>query len=301
MQSQVIRPNDRAPLRLTDVLIEGARRLLAGGIESARLDAELLLGHLLGKSREELLIDARISLSEGQRQSYERLLTCRLEGEPAAYIIGCQEFWSREFRITPAVLIPRPETECLVEIALKLAINWREPLRILDLGTGSGAIAIALGCELPQAEIFATDISAAALDLAQMNADVNGVAANIHFLEGDLYGALAETQGKFHLIVANPPYIRRGDMAGLPPEVGRWEPRNALDGGIDGLDYYRRLAAESFAYLRPDGAVIMEIGADMANPVKALFCEARADVEIYPDYSGRDRVVVARPGTAAKN
>jgi len=301
MQSQAIPLNDRAQLRLADVLIEGARRLLAAGIESARLDAELLLGHMLRKSREGLLSDARLALGESEQRRYQDLLARRIEREPVAYITGRQEFWSREFHVTPDVLIPRPETECLVEIALKLKDDWRETLEILDLGTGSGAIAVALAGELPTAEIFATDISLAALTVAQPNAVENGVAANVHFLEGDLFGALAETGSQFHLIVSNPPYIRRGDMAGLPPEVGRWEPRCALYGGIDGLDYYRRLAAESFAYLRPHGAVIVEIGADMADPVKALFCEARANVEVYPDYSGRDRVVVARPSAAAKN
>jgi release factor glutamine methyltransferase len=301
MQSQAILLNDRAPLRIADVLIEGARRLHASGIESARLDAEILLSHLLYRSREELLIDGRISFSEEQQQIYDRLLQRRLEREPVAYITGRQEFWSKEFQVTPDVLIPRPETECLVEIALKLADHWCEPLKILDLGTGSGAIAVALAAELPRAEIFATDISPAALTVAQMNAAKNGVATTVHFLEGDLFVALAETRGEFHLIVFNPPYIRRDDMAGLPPEVGRWEPRSALDGGIDGLDFYRRLAAESFAFLRPDGAVIAEIAADMADAVKALFCEARAKVEVYPDYSGRDRIAVARPGVAAKN
>jgi release factor glutamine methyltransferase len=301
MESQVIPPNDRAQLRLADVVIDGARRLLAAGIESARLDAELLLGHVLHESREGLLSDARLALGENEQQRYQHLLARRIEREPVAYITGRQEFWSREFRVTPDVLIPRPETECLVEIALKLAGDWREPLKILDLGTGSGAIAVALAGELPTAEIFATDISPAALTVAQLNAAENGVPANVRFLDSDLFGALAETRGKFHLIVSNPPYIRRGDIASLAPEVGRWEPRSALDGGIDGLDYYRCLADESFAYLRPDGAVIMEIGADMADAVKALFRKARADVEIYPDYSGRDRVVVARFRGATKN
>ena len=301
MQSQAIRLNDNSALRVADVLIEGARRLLAAGIESARLDAEVLLGHLLCRSREELLIDGRIPLSEEQQQTYDGLLQRRSEREPVAYITGRKEFWSKEFRVTPEVLIPRPETECLVEIALKLAGTWREPLKILDVGTGSGAIAIALAGELPGAEIFATDISPAALTVARLNAAENGVAVKVHFIEGDFFGALAETGVKFHLLVSNPPYIRRGDIAGLPPEVGRWEPPCALDGGVDGLDYYRRLAAESFAYLRPGGAVIVEIGADMADPVKALFCEATADVEVCPDYSGRDRVVVARLRATTKN
>lgn len=300
MESQATPLNDRASLRVSDVLIEGARRLLAAGIESARLDAEVLLGHSLRKRREQLLADARLPVRKDEEQVFHCLLARRIKREPVAYITGRQEFWSKEFRVTPAVLIPRPETECLVEIALKFATDEREPLKILDLGTGSGAIAVALAGELPRAEVFATDISPAALTMAQMNAAVNGVMASVHFLQGDLFGALAETGGDFRLILSNPPYIRSDDIAGLPPEVG-WEPRYALDGGIDGLDYYRRLAAESFAYLSRDGAVIVEIGADMGETVKALFCEAGAHVEIYSDYSGRDRVVVARPGAAARN
>lgn len=301
MESQATPLNDNSPLRVSEILIDGARCLLAAGIESARLDAEVLLGHLLQKKREQLLTDARLPLSNDEKQMFHCLLARRIEGEPVAYITGRQEFWSKEFRITPDVLIPRPETECLVEIALKFASDWREPLKILDLGTGSGAIAVALAGELPNAEIFATDISSAALTVAKMNAVENRVAATVRFLEGDLFGALAEMRGEFHLIVSNPPYIRRDDMAGLPREVGRWEPRSALDGGIDGLDYYRRLAAESFAYLRPGGAVIIEIGADMADAVKALFSEAGAGIEVYPDFSGRDRIVVARLTASAKN
>lgn len=302
MESQATPLNDNSPLRVSEILIDGSRRLLAAGIESARLDAELLLGHLLQKSREQLLSDVRLRLGNAERQRFYRLLERRIEGEPVAYITGHQEFWSRNFRITTDVLIPRPETECLVEVALKLADDWRETLKILDLGTGSGAIAVALAGELPCAEVFATDISPAALIVAQVNAAKNGVADNVHFLQGDLFGALAEARGEFHLIVSNPPYIRRDDMARLPREVSRWEPRGALDGGLDGLDCYRRLAAECFVYLRPDGAVITEIAADMADAVKALFSEAgAAGVKVYPDYSGRDRIVVARPAASRKN
>ncbi len=300
MENPAIPLNDRAPERVAEALLAAARRLLAGGIESARLDAELLLGHALGKSRAELLRDARQALGQAERQSYQVLLARRLEREPVAYITGRQEFWSRELRVTPEVLIPRPETECLVESALRIAGGRRAPLHILDLGTGSGAIAIALAAELPQAEIFAADISSAALCIARLNAAANGVAARIHFLRGDLFGALGPSAEKFDLIVSNPPYIRSGDLADLAPEVSRWEPRGALDGGSDGLDFYRRLAAESFAHLSPGGAVVVEIGAAMGDQVKSLFAGARAGVEIGRDYSGRDRVVVARPG-AAKN
>ena len=279
MENQTTPANNAMPRRVSQVLLTGARRLLAAGIESGRLDAELLLGHVLGMSREQLVIGASMPLSQEQWQSYESILLRRLDAEPTAYITGRQEFWSKNFCVTPDVLIPRPETECLVEIALKLAAGWHEPLRILDLGTGSGAIAIALAGELPKAEIFATDISHAALIVARQNAAMHGVAGQIHFLQGDLFEAIRKVGAKFHLISSNPPYIRRGEIAELAPTVSRWEPRGALDGGPDGLDYYRRLAAVAMDYLLPNGAVIVEIGADMGVSVRALFADAAACVD----------------------
>jgi release factor glutamine methyltransferase len=295
MENQTTPTNEAVPRRVSQVLLTGARGLLAAGIESGRLDAELLLGHVLGMSREQLVIGASMSLSQQQWQEYESILLRRLAAEPTAYITGRQEFWSKDFRVTPDVLIPRPETECLVEVALKLAAKWPEPLRILDLGTGSGAIAIAVAGELPKAEIFATDISHAALVLARQNAARHGVAGQIHFLQGDLFEAIRKVGAKFHLILSNPPYIRRGEIAELAPTVSRWEPHGALDGGPDGLDYYRRLAAEAIDYLLPNGAIIVEIGADMGASVGALFANAATgiDATIDQDYSGQDRIVVA--------
>jgi release factor glutamine methyltransferase len=296
MENQTTPANKAMPRRVSEVLLTGARRLLAAGIESGRLDAELLLGHVLGMRREQLVIGASLPLSQEQWHSYESILLRRLDAEPTAYITGRQEFWSKDFCVTPDVLIPRPETECLVEVALKLAADWHEPLRILDLGTGSGAIAIALAGELPKAEIFATDISHAALMVARQNAAMHGVAGQIHFLQGDLFEAIRKVGAKFHLILSNPPYIRRGEIAELAPTVSRWEPRGALDGGPDGLDYYRRLAAAALEYLLPNGAVIVEIGADRGVSVRALFANAAAcvDATIDQDYSGQDRIVVAR-------
>lgn len=295
MENQTTPANEAVPRRVSQVLLTGARGLLAAGIESGRLDAELLLGHVLGMSREQLVIGASMSLSQQQWQEYESILLRRLAAEPTAYITGRQEFWSKDFRVTPDVLIPRPETECLVEVALKLAAKWPEPLRILDLGTGSGAIAIAVAGELPKAEIFATDISHAALVLARQNAARHGVAGQIHFLQGDLFEAIRKVGAKFHLILSNPPYIRRGEIAELAPTVSRWEPHGALDGGPDGLDYYRRLAAEAIDYLLPNGAIIVEIGADMGVSVRALLANAATgiDATIDQDYSGQDRIVVA--------
>ena len=284
-------------MRLSEVLREGAHRLLAGGIDRAALDAELLLGHALELSREQLVLAAGKVVSSSQLRAYERLLARRCAHEPLAYITGRREFWSLDFHVTPAVLIPRPETERLVEIVLQLAgeLPSGQRLRIVDIGTGSGAIAVALASELAGADIFATDISAAALAVAAENAASNRVAGKIEFVHGDLLDGLPADR-PFDLIVSNPPYIRRAEIDALEPEVSRWEPRGALDGGLGGLDYYRRIATGAFNYLRPNGAVAVEIGAGMGEAVAVLLKDNAgcAAVAIYDDYAGTDRVVVAR-------
>ena len=277
--------------------MEGVRRLLGAGIDSARLDAELLLGCALGLSREELILAAANNISVAESNRYEDLLIRRVNREPLAYITGKQEFWSLDFLVSRDVLVPRPETEILVELALgHLAeANDRELPRILELGTGSGAIAVALATELPQAQIVATEISPAALAIARQNASRNGVV--MRFLQGDLFSALdQELENYFDLIISNPPYISRDEISTLDAEVSRWEPRAAVDGGIDGLDFYRRIAEKAPAYLRQTGAVAVEIGAMMGSVVLALFknSAAYADVQVHQDYSGRDRVVIAR-------
>ena len=295
-ESQPIQTLEGAPPRISAALLEGTQRL-SGAIDSCRLDAELLLGHVLGMTRAQLVVAANSRLSRAQREQYEALLARRFRREPVAYITGRQEFWSLDFDVTPDVLIPRPETELVVEIALKLAADLRasQPLRVLDMGTGSGAIAIALASELPRAQICAADCSIAALTVARRNAVRNGVADAIHFLQSDLFAGLGHLKDRFDLILSNPPYIRRSEIAQLEPEVSRWEPRGALDGGADGLDCYRRIAAGAFDYLSPNGATIVEIGADMNASVTALFVSAgAADAQVYQDYSGKDRVVVAR-------
>lgn len=301
-ENQPIQTIESAPPCVLAALLEGTRRL-SGAIDSARLDAELLLGHVLKMTRTQLVVAANSRLGYVQWECYEAVLARRLRREPVAYITGRQEFWSLDFDVTPDVLIPRPETERLVEIALRLAAELRVggPLRILDLGTGSGAIAIALAWELPGAEVWATDISPSALAVAWRNAARHSGADRIHFLQSDLFADI-DVEDRFDLIVSNPPYIRRGEIAQLEPDVSRWEPRNALDGGVDGLDYYRRIAGKAFDYLSPGGATAVEIGADMGLSVTALFAGTGAvDARIFQDYSGRDRVVVARRRSGFSN
>lgn len=280
---------------LREVLSNGALTLVTAGIASARLDAEVLLGHALTLTREEIMLAGDLRLLPEQVRRYNECLLRRLRREPIAYILGRQEFWSLDFEVAPDVLIPRPESERLVEIALDLARKYKS-VRILDIGTGSGAIAVSLAKELPASMIWATDVSGAALKIAGGNTRRSGVADRIHFLHGDLFAPVDEAAGRFDLIVSNPPYIRSAEIDALQPEVSRWEPRGALDGGVDGLDFYRRIASQAFPYLAPHGAVALEIGADMGKEVANIFAEVAnyANVTVYRDYADRDRVIVAQ-------
>ena len=297
MENQRIEPTDAPARRISSVVQQAARRLLSAGIDTGFLDAEVLLCHALGTTREQIVLTANGLLSDSELRAYEALISRRVAREPTAYITGVREFWSQSFHVAPGVLIPRPETELLVEIALRLALELgsTRPLRIVDIGTGSGAIAVALASELAEAEIFAIDLSAAALEAAKGNASRNHVAGKIKFLRGDLLAPLQVHQ-QVDLIVSNPPYIRHDDIDRLEPEVRCWEPRSALDGGWDGLDYYRRILPEAFHYLRPNGALAVEIGASLGKAVAALFKEVAgsAEVKIHHDYAGNERVVTAR-------
>ena len=283
--------------RLGELLRQAMHRLAAAGIDSARLDAEVLLGHVLALTREQLIAADDLPISASQAQQFAALVQRRVNREPIAYLTGRQEFWSLDFHVTRDVLIPRSETERLVEIAITLVaeLGANKSLRVLDIGTGCGAIAVSLAAELPFGEIVATDISPAALAVAQKNGALNEVADRITFLPGDWFAALGG-QRAFDLIVANPPYIRRAELATLEPEVSLWEPHDALDGGTDGLDCYRRITADAWQFLKPGGALALEIGAGMGREVCALFNRAGRyrEVGLFLDYAGRDRVVVAK-------
>lgn len=283
---------------LRRALLAGVQRLQRAGIDSARLDAEVLLGDVLAMTREQLVSMPDVPLTGAQIEHYEETLRRRFEREPVAYITGRQEFWSQGFHVTPDVLIPRPETERLVEIALRIAsgINHAAPMRILDIGTGCGAVVISLAKELASAELWATDVSKAAVAIARGNAVRNGVSEKIKFRCGDLFAPIDGEAGQFTLIVANPPYIRTGEIAGLAPEVSRWEPRVALNGGTDGADFYRRIAARASCYLALHGGVALEIGSDMGAAVARIFDDTGryANARVFKDYAGRDRVFVAQ-------
>ena len=233
------------------------------GAETPRLDAEVLLSHLLNKKRIYLYVHFDQPLTADELAKYKELVKRRTAGEPVAYICGEKEFMGLAFKVTPSVLVPQPDTETLVEAAIE-RLRGKKPPRIADICTGSGAIALALAHYLPETSAAATDISADALEIAKQNAEALNLSERVRFFEGDLLAPLAgET---FDAIVSNPPYIPGADIEGLPREV-RAEPRLALDGGADGLDFYRRLVGESAALLNDGGFLAVECGDTQAGAV----------------------------------
>jgi release factor glutamine methyltransferase len=333
-----------------------AARLTAAGVDTARLDAEVLLAAACGTDRTALYAAWHRAVPGDRHTRFEALLTRRLAREPLQYIVGRQEFWSLEFAVSPAVLIPRPETELLIELALHvlasrsgsppyqrtvdflgvdtpryaarkgrlLGVNgslsispdlFRSPregpissravsrgrshlssvspnLHLCDLGTGSGCIAVTLARELPNASVWACDLSAAALAVAATNARHHHVADRVQLIHSHLFAMAGDLC--FDVIVANPPYVRSDALRQLQPELA-WEPAQALDGGASGLDVIERVVARSPAHLRPGGWLIMEIGADQGNAVERMAHRAGfSAVSVAPDYAGHPRALVAR-------
>ncbi len=271
------------------------------GLLTPRLDAEVLLAESLGMDRVGLYTHFDQPLQPAELARFKRLIRRRMAHEPLAYITGKREFWSLPFKVTPDVLIPRPETEGLVAEALRLMAG-RERCgrvgRILEIGTGSGAIIIALAKELPSASLVATDFSEKALALARENATAIGVGERIQFLHGDLFAPL-EQESPFDLILSNPPYISRSEFASLAPEVRDFEPRIALDGGKDGLAFFRRALPRVGRYLQPAGWFLTEIGAGQDPEVQQI-AAATPDLEAFifiPDLAGIKRVFKARKKT----
>jgi release factor glutamine methyltransferase len=260
--------------------------------DRARQDAERLLLHVLDRNKAWLLAHADDELPEDQASEFLQLIERRFLGEPIQYITGEQEFYGLPFRVNDDVLIPRPETEHLVEKALELAGRFARP-RIVDVGTGSGAIAVALAHKLPKAWITAVDISSAALDVARGNAERNGVARRIEFRESDLLAAVADE--RFEIVVSNPPYVPVGDGDTLAVEVREHEPAVALFGGEGGLRLYRRLIPAAFAVLEERGWLAMEIGYGQSKAIGRLMREAGFErLEFVPDLQGIARVVCGR-------
>lgn len=267
-------------------------------VPEPRTSAEVLLAHVLAQDRLFLYLNYDRPMERSELAVYRACIKRRLEGEPNQYITGLQEFWSLPLRVSPDVLIPRPETEVLVETVLEFLDQADSDFDILDLGTGSGAIAIALARELPAARIVATDLSMEALRLAQENAKSHQVDERIFFVRADMFAALPGGSQKFKVVVTNPPYVSDAEILELPREIRDFEPHHALEGGPDGLEVIRRIIAEAPTVLSRAGALFMEMGADQAESVSSLVTDSHhyASYRIVKDYSGLDRVLVAVKG-----
>ena len=278
------------------LLTNGKRFLTSRSIGSPALDAALLLAEVSGISREKLLTHNDYELDESQCKHYCELLERRCRGECTAYILGRKEFWGMEFYVTPAVLVPRPDTEILVEAAISVlrADNGQHHYYLLDLCTGSGAVAIALKQTYPGLEVWAADISGEALAVARKNAETLG--CTITFLQGDLFNAL-DNQQRFFAITANAPYIPSAEIDNLSPEV-KHEPRLALDGGLDGLDYIRQIIAAAPKYLEDGGYLILEADPFQMEIITALLKDSGYSKPVlHQDYAGQNRVITARTAT----
>ena len=278
---------------LRKLVLDGATWLSLGPHpDRAQQDAEALMLELLRKNKAWLLTHGKEELSSAETGRYTELLDRRFRGEPIQYITGEAEFYGLPFRVTPDVLIPRPETEHLVEKIFELAASFAEP-RIVDVGTGSGIIAVALAHKLPLATVTATDLSSRALAIARENAERNGVTGRIRFLEGDLL--VPVTEERFEIIVSNPPYVHASDRASLAVEVRDYEPALALFAGDNGLEVYRRLIPAAFSALTPDGYVALEIGFGQSTAVGTLLAASGfGQIEFVPDLQGIPRVVCAK-------
>lgn len=274
--------------------LSATQRLRDAGSITASLDAQLLLAHLLGQERSWLFTHYERELSEDEADAYTNLVARRTAGEPLAYIIGRREFYDITVAVDPRVLIPRPETEFLVDAVLDIAgarAAGSPPLTLADIGTGSGAIALSVAKHLANLRIIATDISAAALDVARANADELGLADRVEFRQGDLFAPLAE---RVDLIVANLPYVNETDYQGLDVDVRDYEPRLALAGGVDGLELIRRLLHEAPDHLLPGGRILLEIGYDQGEAVAELaetLMPGVRTINVEQDYAGLDRIV----------
>lgn len=305
-------------MKIGDALRQGTHLLTQAGSEEANLEAELLLGHALGLDRVHLYQRLRNELPPERERAYRALLERRLAHEPTAYIVGHKEFYGLDFEVTPAAIIPRPETEVLVELALAFARERfaGSPFPLADVGVGCGAIAVSIASELPQAEVIASDLSPQALALAQGNAQRQRLAERILFLQGDLLepldahpepvegpahpepkpGDSRDSSRRVDIIAANLPYVPTADWERMPPEIRNHEPRGGLDGGPDGLRAIERLLRQAPHYLKPGGALFVEIGDEQGQAATKLARHAfpKARIEVRPDLSGLDRVLVVQ-------
>ena len=286
--------------QIKDLLKVSTDYLKSKGIENPRLNAEVLLAHQLNLERMSLYLNFDQPLSEKEISNYRSLIKRRLRHEPLQYITGTQEFWSLDFIVDPDVLIPRPETEIVVEQAIHIAKGFDQAenrsLKILDLGTGSGAISVALAKEIPGALIWATDISEKALNLARRNALRHGVSDRFRFLQGALWEPLLNLGCIFDIVVSNPPYVSTEEYIDLHPEVRDYEPRLALDGRKDGMYYLEKIIKGALNFLKPNGWIILEMAPHQTQKALGLMdqTEGYGETARIKDYSRHYRVVTAR-------
>ncbi|MGI8853293.1 MAG: peptide chain release factor N(5)-glutamine methyltransferase [Methyloceanibacter sp.] len=289
---------------MRQAFVAAARILREAGIDTPELDARLLLRHATGLTQEDLLARPQFTLAPEVAARFDAAIARRLEREPVSRIVGMREFYGRVFLINRHTLDPRPDTETLIDATLEAIERngWREEaLRLLDLGTGTGCILLTLLAELPKAHGIGTDVSEVALLLASENARRLGLESRASFAAADWLDGI---EGEFDLILANPPYVASGEIAGLAREVKDYDPLLALDGGADGLDAYRRIVAKATGMLRPGGHLMVEIGASQADAILGLFPAAGLGVDAHAvrhDLSGRPRVILlAAAGSATE-
>jgi release factor glutamine methyltransferase len=270
------------------------------GINSARLSAEILLAHQLETDRMRLYLDMDRPLKAREVAGYRELIKRRIRHEPVSYITGSKEFWSMDFIVGPEVLIPRPESELLIETALSLYMGSRlpkrNPLHIMDMGTGSGALSVCLACEIQEAAIWGGDISAGALEIARENARMHGVEHRIQFLLGDLFQPFEGREASFDLLLSNPPYVGKDEFETLPSEVRDYEPRIALDGHEEGLFFIKKILIQGRHFISPGGWILMEMAPEQTEKALELIerMETYGQSQRIKDYSQQYRVVMAQ-------
>lgn len=277
------------------LLAEAVAALASAGIESARLDAEAMLAAASNSTRSAVICGSA-EIDRAARERYATMVARRLRQEPVAYILGRKEFYSLELEVTPDVLVPRPETETMVHAALEF-IRARTTAKVCDIGTGSGAIALAIAANAPAVQLTAIDISAEALTIANRNALRLGFSGRVRFRLADCFEPMdgMEPLGRFDLIVSNPPYIPGDQIAGLAPEISRYEPLAALAGGPDGLSFYRRIASRVREHLEKNASVMVEIGARQFEAVSKVLRDAGGtEIKMLRDLAGMPRIVIVR-------
>lgn len=294
-------------MTLRAAIQSGTTVLSAAGVESPGWNAEELVAYTVGRRRLQVLLRLDETLDAGQIDRLESLIKRRARREPLQHVLGTVAFLDREIRVTPDVLIPRPETECLAREALQLLDRMQVPNpTVLDFGTGSGCLAISIASASRGCRVHALDLSSPALEVARGNADLNGVADRVRFYLGDgfsaLHGAAAPGHSRlqFDLIISNPPYIPSAEIHSLAPEVRDYDPLAALDGGPDGLRYYRRLSTEAPGWLKPGGWLAMEFGDGQTHDLSAIFTGNNwTELRVEKDLSGRERILIVRlPGSS---